>query len=100
MGKGLILGKTPTPKRGLLSAVRDLFDMRVSSSAACEHFMGMTAPEKLVRINTDTTPHVAVFSRTGGSKGVGCIQPYLLNSDETAVVVDTKGGENARLTAE
>jgi type IV secretion system protein VirD4 len=43
--------------------------------------------------------HTAVFAPTGVGKGVSCVIPFLLTSDESAVVVDFKG-ENCRLTAE
>ena len=43
--------------------------------------------------------HTAVFAPTGVGKGVSCVIPFLLTSDESAVVVDFKG-ENFRLTAE
>jgi type IV secretion system protein VirD4 len=41
--------------------------------------------------------HCAIFSPTGGGKGVSCVIPFLLNSPESAVVVDFKG-ENFRIS--
>ena len=77
---------------------------RVSSKEACEQFFDsirfFNRPQRqseLIRL--PNAVHTAVFAPTGVGKGVSCVVPFLLTSDESAVVVDFKG-ENSQLTAE
>lgn len=54
-------------------------------------------PPPRVRLAASTV-HTAVFSPSGGGKGVSCVVPFLLNCPDPCVVLDLKG-ENATLTA-
>jgi len=98
-GKGLILGRI-AEKPSFVAALCGLFSPRVTSAVACREFLlalqGRQANE-LVRLSRGI--HTAVFSPTGGGKGVSFVIPHLLTCPESTVVVDFKG-ENARITAE
>ena len=101
---GPIIGRVANnAKTPLLKALNDLFRFRVSSKEACEQFFdsiryfNRQLHSALVRM--PKAVHTAVFAPTGVGKGVSCVIPFLLASDESAVVVDFKG-ENFRLTAE
>jgi type IV secretion system protein VirD4 len=54
-------------------------------------------PPPRVRLSASTV-HTAVFSPSGGGKGVSCVVPFLLGCPDPCVVLDLKG-ENATLTA-
>ena len=54
-------------------------------------------PPPRVRLSASTV-HTAVFSPSGGGKGVSCVVPFLLGCPDPCVVLDLKG-ENALLTA-
>lgn len=101
-GNGLILGTLPMTARKLLPAISGLFDRRKASDIACEDFINALRRNKrltqssLVKMKA---VHTAVFSPTGGGKGVSVVIPFLLNNPESAVVLDFKG-ENARITAD
>jgi type IV secretion system protein VirD4 len=95
---GLILGRVPV-SRDWPGALRSLFGWRIAASEACERFMDQfkRKPSKLVRASGAV--HTAVFAPSGVGKGVSCIIPFLMDCDESCVVIDFKG-ENALLTAE
>jgi type IV secretion system protein VirD4 len=103
--RGPIIGRVANDaKPSLRKALDDLFSFRASSKEACEQFFDsirfFQRPQRsseLVRLSN--VVHTAFFAPTGVGKGVSCIIPFLLASDESAVVVDVKG-ENFRLTAE
>jgi type IV secretion system protein VirD4 len=94
-GPGLIVGRMdsrlPWPAR-----IKALFSPAVSSETACKQFFGKGG----VLVRLSKAHHVAVFAPTGAGKGASCIVPFLMTCPDSAVVVDCKGGENARLTAE
>ena len=102
---GLIIGRVMgSGKPPFAKATQELFRSWVSSKEACEQFLASirlrrkaTLHPALVRM--PKAVHTAVFAPTGVGKGVSCVIPFLLTSDESAVVVDFKG-ENFRLTAE
>ena len=98
---GKVVSNTKTPVR---KALDELFSFSVSSKEACEQFFDsirfFNRPQRsseLVRL--PNAVHTAVFAPTGVGKGVSCVIPYLLTSNESSVVVDVKG-ENFHLTAE
>jgi type IV secretion system protein VirD4 len=103
--RGPIIGRlTENSKTPLLKGMNDLFRFRVSSKEACERFFDsirfFKRPQRqseLIRL--PNAVHTAVFAPTGVGKGVSCVVPFLLTSDESAVVVDFKG-ENFQLTSE
>ncbi len=103
--RGPILGRVMDgSKPSLRQATRDLFDCNVPSKEACEQFLasvrfGQKAKLNPVLVRMPKAVHTAVFAPTGVGKGVSCVVPFLLTTDESAVVVDFKG-ENFRLTAE
>jgi type IV secretion system protein VirD4 len=92
---GLILGRMPGKAR-LGPGVSQLLNWSVGSSEACRQFW--SGRQKSV-VRLPKAVHTAVFAPTGVGKGVSCILPFLLNSDESCVVLDFKG-ELARITAE
>jgi type IV secretion system protein VirD4 len=102
---GPIIGRVSNnAKTPLLKGMNDLFRFRVSSKEACEQFFDsirfFNRPQRqseLIRL--PNAVHTAVFAPTGVGKGVSCVIPFLLTSNESAVVVDFKG-ENFQLTAE
>lgn len=102
---GLIIGRVGgCGKPSFLHAMRQLFNTWVPSREACEQFLASIrvgrkskVPAPLVRL--PKAVHTAVFAPTGVGKGVSSVIPFLLASDESAVVVDFKG-ENYQLTAE
>jgi type IV secretion system protein VirD4 len=102
---GPILGRvTDGWKPPLRKATRELFDFKVPSKEACEQFLaacrfGQKAKLNPALVRMPKAVHTAVFAPTGVGKGVSCVVPFLLATDESAVVVDFKG-ENFRLTAE
>jgi type IV secretion system protein VirD4 len=103
--RGLILGQVMDGgKPPLLEGTGNLFDIRVQSQVACEQFIASIRFGRKPKLNPalvrlPKAVHTAAFAPTGVGKGVSCVVPFLLTSDESAVVVDFKG-ENFRLTAE
>jgi type IV secretion system protein VirD4 len=96
-GNGLIIGRTKgkPSQRGAIGA---LFNRKISAEAACKEFLAafkMKPVPPLVRLNNAV--HTAVFAPTGVGKGVSCVLPFLLECEESCVVIDPKG-ENAKLT--
>jgi len=102
-GSGLILGRVNGRRPGFWASLNALFDGRVPSAKACEHFvlsMRKAAPPPapaLVRLNRAC--HVMAVAPTGVGKGVSLVIPFLLDCQDSVVVIDPKG-ENAKLTAE
>jgi type IV secretion system protein VirD4 len=103
--RGLIVGRVLDDGKTLVrKAHRDLFNLTVPSKVACEQFLASIRfsykpkpnPALVKLVNA---VHTAVFAPTGIGKGVSCVIPFLLSTDESAVVVDFKG-ENFRITAE
>ncbi|MBC7819947.1 MAG: type IV secretory system conjugative DNA transfer family protein, partial [Planctomycetaceae bacterium] len=103
--RGLIVGRVmDDPKTFVRKAHRDLFNLRVPSKEACEQFLAsirFSQKPKLspALVRLQKAVHTAVFAPTGVGKGVSCVIPFLLATDESAVVVDFKG-ENFLITAE
>jgi len=103
--KGLMIGRLiETGKRPPFESIQPLFDPRVSSKQACEQHLLRFGP-RLIReshgelVRLQKTPHTLICAPTGMAKGASFIIPHLMNSDESAVVLDFKG-ENAHRTAE
>jgi type IV secretion system protein VirD4 len=92
---GLIIGRV-NASVNLFARVLALFNPLLSSEAACQQFFRKRTG--LVRLSKAV--HTAVFAPTGAGKGTSCIVPFLMTCPDSAVVIDCKGGENARLTAE
>jgi type IV secretion system protein VirD4 len=102
---GLIVGRVGGDgKPTFRKALWELFSSRVPSKEACEQFlasirMGRKAMPRPALVRLSRAVHTAVFAPTGVGKGVSSVVPFLMASDESAVVVDFKG-ENSQLTAE
>ncbi len=92
---GLMIGRM-NASVNLFTRVLALFNPLLSSEAACQQFFRRRTG--LIRLSN--AKHVAVFAPTGAGKGTSCIVPFLMTCPESAVVIDCKGGENAKLTAE
>ena len=98
---GLIIGRVMgSGKPPFRTAIQELFSSWVSSKEACEQFLAsirLWCKAKLhpALVRMPNAVHTAVFAPTGVGKGVSCVIPFLLTSDESAVVVDFKG-ENYR----
>jgi type IV secretion system protein VirD4 len=92
---GLMIGRVKASVN-LFARIMFLFNPLLSSEAACQQFFRKRTG--LVRLSS--AKHVAVFAPTGAGKGTGCIVPFLMTCPDSAVVIDCKGGENAKLTAE
>ena len=92
---GRLIGGGGTTQRSRLGGV---FSWKVGAAEACQQFWlaPRRARDQLVRLAKAV--HVAVFSPSGGGKGVSCIIPFLLNCPDSCVVVDFKG-ENFLRTA-
>jgi type IV secretion system protein VirD4 len=102
--RGPILGRfSAGAKTPLIKGINNLFMPGVSSKEACEQFYDAIRffnrkqrQSELVRL--PNAVHTAVFAPTGVGKGVSCVIPFLMTSDESTVAVDFKG-ENFQLTA-
>jgi type IV secretion system protein VirD4 len=94
---GLVLGRINCGLRKG-EAVRWLFQRRISAKEACERFWSLFRRTRTEVVRAAQAIHTAVFAPSGAGKGVSCIVPFLLECDESCVVVDFKG-ENALLTA-
>jgi type IV secretion system protein VirD4 len=94
---GLILGRLGGAARD--NRFRNLWDRRITAKAACLGFwIGLGGRrQELVRLSQAI--HVAVFSPSGGGKGVSFVIPFLRSCPDSCVVLDLKG-ENALKTAE
>ena len=101
---GLIIGQVQG-KPGYWEGVKALFDRRLAAGDAVTTFLqscqGYLArkPQHLVRLTPKQAVHTLVAAPTGVGKGRSCIVPFLLTCDEPCVVIDIKGGENAKKTA-
>jgi type IV secretion system protein VirD4 len=96
---GLILGRLPVSRQPRLQrAIPFLFQRGISAKEACRQFNRTLWSKKEELIRLPNAIHTAVFSPSGGGKGVSCVVPFLKMCDEPCVVVDFKG-ENALLTA-
>lgn len=95
---GLVLGRCGAGA-GILAASRRLFDWRTASNIACKGFLCALRRKERPVVRLAGAVHTAVFSPSGGGKGVSCVIPFLLTCDEPCVVIDFKG-ENAKLTAD
>ena len=102
---GLIIGRVGGEgKPPFRKALQDLFSSWVPAKEACEQFLasiriGRKSKVQPALVRLPRAVHTAVFAPTGAGKGVSSVIPFLLATDESAVVVDFKG-ENFRLTAE
>jgi type IV secretion system protein VirD4 len=103
--RGLILGRMMDDGRTSLPiAQRGLLNVTLPSKQACGEFLASLRFHQKSRphpalVRLPHAIHTAVFAPTGVGKGVSCVIPFLLTTDESAVVVDFKG-ENFRITAE
>ena len=101
--KGLSIGRLGHPGHlPLVPRLLSMFDPNTSSRDASERFMARLMPKlfatngEVVRLKNAV--HTAIFGPTGAGKGASFIIPWLLETDESAVVLDYKG-ENAAITA-
>jgi type IV secretion system protein VirD4 len=96
---GLILGRLEDNRRHFVPATMALLNPRVDSLAACRQFDSALRRRQngLIRLRS-VMPHCAIFGPTGSGKGVSVAVPFLLDCDDSCVVVDFKG-ELATLTA-
>lgn len=92
---GLMIGRV-NASVNLFARIMALFNPLLSSEAACQQFFRKRTG--LVRLSKAV--HSAIFAPTGAGKGTSCIVPFLMTCPDSAVVIDCKGGENAKLTAE
>lgn len=95
---GLILGRTET-KSDKIAAIKNLFLGAIEAKTACRDFFAAFKRRRKPVVRMPNAVHTAVFSPSGGGKGVSCAVPYLLTCDESCVVVDFKG-ELSQLTAD
>lgn len=101
---GLIIGRVGGEgKPPFHKALQELFSSWVPPKEACEQFLasiriGFKAKVRPALVRMPNAVHTAVFAPTGAGKGVSSVIPFLMSTDESAVVVDFKG-ENFRLTA-
>jgi type IV secretion system protein VirD4 len=97
---GLIVGRpTATRHNRLTAALQKLFAWRLKAAESCKQFWAALYDGKPPIVRLSHAVHTAVFSPTGGGKGVSCVVPYLLTCPDSCVAIDFKG-ENERLTAE
>lgn len=96
---GLILGRLPAELASRCIPATMLFDGRISDKEACAKFWSTSRPSDQPLVRLPHAIHTAVFSPSGGGKGVSCVVPFLLTCPDSCVVLDFKG-ENAVLTAE
>ena len=96
---GLILGRLERSRRPRRHAIRDLFNRRKRSREVCTQFFMFCRRGRKPVVRLPNAIHTAVFSPSGGGKGVSCVIPFLMTCPESAVVIDFKG-ENARISAE
>jgi type IV secretion system protein VirD4 len=94
---GLILGKFYVG-RSVSRAVAKLFSKRLLPAQACHEFLSSLRHGHSVTVRLPQAIHTAIFSPSGQGKGVSGVIPFLLDTDESCIVVDFKG-ENAALTA-
>ena len=99
---GLIIGQIPG-KPSYWEGVKALFDRRLPAGDAVTTFLQTCQgrigrkPQHLVRLTEAV--HTLIAAPTGVGKGTSCILPFLLTCPEPCVIIDTKGGENAKITA-
>jgi type IV secretion system protein VirD4 len=93
---GFLLGHLGGSRPSILFGIVVLLHPRVSSAVACDTFLS-TMRKKAKQLIRIPVVHTAVFSPTGGGKGVSFVIPHLLTCPESTVVVDFKG-ENAKAT--
>jgi type IV secretion system protein VirD4 len=101
-GPGLILGRLPG-RATVLEGIGAMF-RRGPAVEACRRFLAGLKRGPRQTVTLSRAIHTAVFSPSGGGKGVSCVVPFLLRCPDSCVpdscvVVDFKG-ENAKLTAE
>ena len=97
---GLILGRLPWIPRGKGNRrIRALFSLGISAKEACRNFWVAAIRRRAPLVRLPQAIHTAVFSPSGGGKGVSFVVPFLMTCPDSCVVVDFKG-ENAKLTAE
>jgi type IV secretion system protein VirD4 len=78
--------------------MRDLLDPRQSSQQVCQAIWAKKRHRKAPLVRLNNAVHTAVFSPSGGGKGVSFVVPFLQTCPDSCVVIDFKG-ENAALTA-
>lgn len=94
---GLIIGRVGGERKPPFhKALQELFSSWVPPKEACEQFLasiriGFKAKVRPALVRMPNAVHTAVFAPTGAGKGVSVVTPFLLATDEPAVVVDFKG---------
>lgn len=101
-GSGLIIGQMQG-KPGYPEGVKALFNRRLAARDAVTTFQqscqGRLIPKPRHLVRLTEAVHTLVAAPTGVGKGRSCIVPFLLTCPEPVVVIDIKGGENAKKTA-
>lgn len=100
-GRGQILG-TVSVEVGKADGLKGIIDPALRSDIACKRFFAAfqrEPPWETVRLNGGL-PHTIFCAPTGAGKGVSWILPFLMTNTDSAVVIDVKSGELARLCAE
>jgi type IV secretion system protein VirD4 len=94
---GLIIGRLQSASKATPN-VRTLINGRTSPKDACSNFyVGLhRGKQELVRL--PQAIHTAVFSPSGGGKGVSVVMPHCMTCADSMVILDPKG-EIARATA-
>jgi type IV secretion system protein VirD4 len=87
--RGFILGRVPTEGKRFVSNILALRNRKVSNREAVEGFYGGNKGD--IVCLPPSTVHVSVYAPTGAGKGVSCLIPWLLTTDESAVIVDFSG---------
>ena len=103
--KGLAIGRM---ERGdvtpLIPSLFSVIDFKIRSQDACDQFVRcffqaiLPLPKRGPVVRLSKAVHVGIFGPTGAGKGASFIVPWLLETNESAIVLDYKG-ENAMLTA-
>jgi type IV secretion system protein VirD4 len=97
---GLILGRLqPSERSSVVSNAGLLLKRNVRASDACRGVLMPRGKGDHQWVRLPQAVHTAVFSPSGGGKGVSCILPFLMTCPDSCVVIDFKS-ENAKITAE
>lgn len=91
--KGPIIGRLEPGKRGQrMKAFARLFDPRVGNEEACKRFFdGLRGKDLGPIVRLTKSIHTAVIGPTGAGKGVSFCLPFLIESQDSAIVLDYKG---------
>ncbi len=99
IGVGHLIGEQQQPV-GIGIAIKGLFKSGVGDEQACEGVQAAFKKKasRRVQVRLSRAIHTAIFSPSGGGKGVSIVIPFLRSCRSSCVVIDPKG-ENALRTA-